>query len=326
MTPPDGHGLTTSAPRWSGRTRGGYLGNWFFVQLIRLLGVRWARAWLVLVAAYFTLAAPRSYRCSVEYLKRVLGPQPCWRWPGLVYCHFFSYGLTLLDRLAVITGRSRMECTCEGEELLRQQADLGKGLILLGAHLGNWEIGGHLLERLERPVNLVVLDRERERLRRLFRLAMEARRFRLLTADDHPLRSVPILAALRRGEIVALHGDRSFGGADLSIPFLGGTASFPVGPYLLAAVSGSPIAQVFVVRERIGRYRLFCFPARFLPRELGRANPEALRPHVSEYAQRVANVARQYPFQWYNFYPFWEGAAARAAPRSLPTGPHPDPP
>ena len=38
------------AVHWSGRTRGGYFGNWFFVQLIRFMGVRWAYAWLVFVA------------------------------------------------------------------------------------------------------------------------------------------------------------------------------------------------------------------------------------------------------------------------------------
>jgi predicted LPLAT superfamily acyltransferase len=303
--------------RWSGRTRGGYFGNWFFVQVIRRLGVRWAYAWLAFVAAYFTLAAPRSFRCSVDYLKRVVGPQPGWKWPVLVYRHFFSFGFTLLDRLAVIMGRGRIECRFEGEALFREYVEQGKGVILLGAHLGSWEIGGHLLGRLGKPVNIVVLEREQERVRRLFERALETKQFRLLTTDERPLRSIPILAALRRGEIVALHGDRSFGGADLALPFLGGTARFPVGPFLLAAASGAPLFQVFVVRERLGHYRFFSYPAKFIPRELLRANPEALREHVSEYAQRLATAARQYPFQWYNIYPFWEAPANASGSSAL---------
>ena len=308
------------ALRWSGRMRGGYFGNWFFVQLIRLLGVRWAYAWLVFVAAYFTLAAPRSYRCSVDYLKRVVGPQPGWKWPVLVYRHFFSFGVTLLDRLAVIMGRGRIECRFEGEALFREYVEQGKGVILLGAHIGSWEIGGHLLSRLGKPVNIVILEKEQERVRRLFERALETKRFRLLTTDGHPLRSIPILAALRRGEIVAFDGDRSFGGADLPLPFLGGTARFPVGPYLLAAASGAPIFQVFVVREQMGHYRFFSFPAKFIPRELLRAKPEALHQHVNEYAQRLATAARQYPFQWYNIYPFWEKPDPGPPPGSSQTG------
>jgi predicted LPLAT superfamily acyltransferase len=295
-----------AAPRWSGRTRGGYFGNWFFVQLIRVCGVRWAYGWLVFVAAYFTVAAPRSYRCSVEFLERVLGRQPFWKRPALVYRHFFAFGITLLDRLAVIMGRSKIRCRFEGEDQFRELLERGQGVILLSAHLGSWEIGGHLLGRLGKPVNVVVLETEEERVRQLFARALQAKQFRLLTTDQHPLRSIPIIAALRRGEIVALHGDRSIGGADLPVEFLGDRARFPVGPYLLAAVSGAPIFEVFIVRERLGQYRFFSFPATSVPKALLRAGTEALGPYVNEYAQRVATVARQYPFQWCNFYPFWE--------------------
>jgi predicted LPLAT superfamily acyltransferase len=211
-------------------------------------------------------------------------------------------------------GRGRIECRFEGEALFRAYVEQGKGVILLGAHLGSWEIGGHLLGRLGKPVNLVVLEKEQQRVRRLFERALETKWFHLLTTDEHPLRSIPILAALRRGEIVALHGDRSFGGSDLPLPFLGGVARFPVGPFLLAAASGAPIFQVFVVRERLGHYRFFSYPARFIPRELLRASPEGLQEPVSEYAQHLAAAARQYPFQWYNIYPFWEEPAAETLP------------
>ncbi len=132
--------------------------------------------------------------------------------------------------------------------------------------------------------------------------------FTLIATDGHPLRSIPIAAALRRGEIVCLLGDRSFGGADLPAEFLGGTARFPTGPYLLAAATGAPVFQVFVVRERIGHYRFFTFPPRFIGKELLRAGPEALAPHVAEYAGHLAATARQYPFQWFNIYPYWEAA------------------
>jgi predicted LPLAT superfamily acyltransferase len=292
--------------RWSGRTRGGYFGNWFFVQLIRLLGVRWAYAFLIFIAGYFTLANPSGFRCSKDFLRRVLGPQPFWKWPLLVYRHFFSFGVTLLDRLAVITGRTKIECTYEGESLLKDCLDHGQGVILLGAHIGSWEIGGHLLGRLGKPVNVVVLDKEEARLRRLFDRALTAKMFNLIATDGHPLRSIPIAAALRRGEIVALLGDRSFGGADLCVPFLGGRARFPIGPYLLAAVSGAPIFQTFVVRERLGHYRFFSSPARFIPRDLARSGPGTLQPYVAEYAGCLADVAKQYPFQWFNIFPFWD--------------------
>jgi len=156
----------------------------------------------------------------------------------------------------------------------------------------------------------VVLEKEEARIRRLFDRALASKMFHLIATDGHPLRAIPVAAALRRGEIVALLGDRSFGGTDILAPFLGSPARFPAGPYLLAAVSGAPIFQTFVVRERRGHYRFFSFPAKFIGREILRAGPAALQPHVAEYAARLAEVAGQYPFQWFNIYPFWDETPA----------------
>ncbi|HPA20817.1 MAG TPA: hypothetical protein PLU30_23925 [Verrucomicrobiae bacterium] len=301
-----GHPHEPKAVHWSGRTRGGTFGNWWFIQLIRVFGVRGGYALLVFVAAYFTLVNREGYRCSRDFLRRVLGPRPFWKWPFLVYRHFFSFGVTLLDRLAVIMGRAKISCTHEGEFFFAEPLARGQGVILLGAHLGSWEIGGHLLGRLGKPVNVVVLDKDEARLRQLFDRALAGKKFTLIATDGHPLRSIPIAAALRRGEIVCLLGDRSFGGEDLRAPFLGGSARFPVGPYLLAAVTGAPVFQTFVVRERLGHYRFFSHPAKFVDRKTLRDGGAALQPHVLEYADRLAAVARQYPFQWFNFFPFWE--------------------
>ncbi len=312
--PPPSEAGSAKSHAWSGRTRGGYFGNWFFVQLIRMFGVRWAYAWLVFVAAYFTLASPRSFRCSKDYLRRVLGPRRFWQWPFLVYRHFFSFGITLLDRLAVIMGRSRIECRFEGEERFRECLAQGRGILLLGAHVGNWEVGGHLLGRLGKPVNLVVLEKERERIRQLFDRALEDRQFRLLTTDEHPLRSIPIVSALRRGEIVALHGDRSLGTGDVRLPFLGGHARFPVGAYWLAAASGAPIFQVFVMRERLGAYRFLTYPAQFIDKQTLRQQPDALNEFARVYVERLTEAVRQYPFQWYNIYPFWESVTSEHVP------------
>jgi len=207
--------------RWSGRSRGGVFGNWWFIQVVRVLGLRWAYAFLIPVAAYFTLASPSSFRHSKEFLRRAAGPQPFWKWPFLIYRHFFSFGVTLLDRVAVIMGRTKIECIHEGEFLFRECLDRGQGVILLGAHIGSWEIGGHLLGRLNRPVNVVVLGKDEARMRNMQGRALAAKKFNLIATDGHPLRSIPISAALRRGEIVCLLGDRSFGGMDVQVPFLG---------------------------------------------------------------------------------------------------------
>jgi predicted LPLAT superfamily acyltransferase len=294
----------TSA-RWTGRTRGGYFGNWFFVQLIRWFGVWPAYLWLVLVAAYFTLAHRDAYRASADYLGRLFGPLPWWRRPLLVYRHFLAHGVTLVDRLAVLMGRRQIECVFDGEERFKPHLEQRRGIILVGAHVGCWELGGHFLGRFDIPVNLVVIERELAGIQTLLNSVTGGKRFRILTADDNPLRSVPILAALRRGEIVALLGDRSFGGADVEVSFLGGQVRLPVGPYRLAAASGAPVFQVFVVREKLGRYRFATFEPEFISREETRSDDTAVSAHAQRYADRLESVIRRYPFQWANFFPYW---------------------
>ncbi len=291
---------------WTGRTRGGYFGNWFFIQLIRWLGVWPAYLWLGFVAAYFTVVHREAYRASADFLGRLFGPLPCWRRPLLVYRHFVAQGVTLVDRQAVLMGRSRIECVFDGEELFKPHLEKGRGIILVGAHIGCPELGAHFLGRFDIPVNLVVIERELAGIRRLMNSVTEGKRFRILTADDDPLRSVPILAALRRGEIVALLGDRSLGGADVETSFLGAPVRLPVGPYRLAAASGAPLFHVFTVRQRLGCYRFATFQPEFISREEIRSGPTALPARARRYAERLEAIVREYPFQWGNFFPYWE--------------------
>jgi predicted LPLAT superfamily acyltransferase len=300
-----GQELSEQRIAWTGRTHGGYFGNWFFIQLIRWGGVWLAYFWLLFVAAYFTFAKGMAYRASAEYLERIYGPSSWTRRMLLVYRHFLAHGVTLVDRAAVLMGRSQIECVFEGEELFMPHLEKGQGMILVGAHVGCWELGGHFLGRFGVPVNVVVIQREVASIQRLLDSVAQERRFRILTADDNPLRSVPILAALRRGEVVALLGDRSFGGDDVEVDFLGGKARLPVGPYRLAAASGAPVFHVFVFRERIKAYRFVAFGPESLSREELRSNPDAVRSRVCQYAARLEAVVRRHPYQWANFFPYW---------------------
>ena len=168
-------------------------------------------------------------------------------------------------------------------------------------------MSGHVIARYGRPVNLIVVEREEQRIRQMFDEALRAKKFNILTASNDPLRSIPIIAALRQGEIVALHGDRTFGSsATVRIPFLGLPATFPVGAYLLAAATGAPVTQGFAMRVKLRHYRFLSFPAQHVPRERGPAQQAILRECAEQYAANLTSVLKQYPFQWYNFYPFWD--------------------
>ncbi len=297
----------SGAPQWTGKTRGGRFGNWWFIMLVRHFGLWPAYFWLLFVAAWFTVFARREARASRQYLERILGPQPFGKMPWLVFRHFYSMGVTLLDRIAIINGTGKMTFDYDGEPALLKVLEENRGAILLTAHAGSWEMGGHLMARHGRPINLIVLEREEQRIREMFDAALKARQFNILTASADPLRSIAIVAALRRGEMVAMHGDRTFGSdAVVRVPFLSADATFPTGAYLLSAATGAPVVQVFAVRVKLRHYRFISFPAHYVKRERGPAQQQILQQSAAQYVANLTSVLKQYPFQWYNFYPFWD--------------------
>ncbi len=323
MTPVEAaapHQQPATAPRrWTGRTRGG-VGNWIFLQLLRSCGLWAAYLLLIPVALYFVLSARAAVRAAAEYRRR-LGMRVGGPWTGFMqaYLHFFSFGQILLDRIALIGGlRQRFQLRFEGHAHMQQGLAQGRGLVVLSAHCGNWEAAAHSLTELQVPVNIVMYTAEVDHARRyLERFANPL--LRVIAADGSADTSLAILAALSRGEIVAMHGDRYLEAEarhTATVSFLGQAARLPTGPYLVAAVSGAPLLHTFVMREGFYRYRYILGPPanlRFGDRSQRQAR---LRDWAQGYAAELEAVLRRFPYQWHNFYPFWEAPAASKQPSS----------
>jgi len=182
------------------------------------------------------------------------------------------------------------------------------GVLLLTAHLGNWEAAGQLLSRLDVPVNVTGFDKEFPEIRAMLNQAARAK-FRLIPLSGPPTDAIPLLSALRRGELVAMLGDRAYGSPSARISFLGGMASFPIGAYVLAAIAGAPLVHVFNLREPGRHYRFFGFPPQ-RPRMPPREQRDAyLRDCAAGFARDLETILKCDPLQWYNFFQFWDQGA-----------------
>jgi predicted LPLAT superfamily acyltransferase len=303
--------------RWTGRTRGGYIGNYIFVTLVRHLGILFAYALLVPVALYFLFFAPKALKASDEYRRRLGFGVDCvlsriW----YAYRHFYSFGQILLDRIAIIGGNSsRFRYRFDGEEHLRNALAEGKGLLIISAHCGNWEIAAQLLDRLETPVSIVAYEGEVAYIRNFFSEVFKDRTFSLIEVDGSERTSLAILDSLSRGEVVTMHADRVLNPDrqnTVTVPFLGAPAAFPSGPYYVAAVSGAPLVHAFTMRERSYYYHLYAYPPEHL--SLGRRaeRRSQLEGWVRRFAGRLEDTLRKYPLQWHNFYSFWDSPASVA--------------
>lgn len=181
---------------------------------------------------------------------------------------------------------------------------LPAGIVSVTAHVGNWELAGRLLgTRLSRPIHVVVSPDEAPELGRWVRRDGEGIRF---APRAHPAIGVELVAALRRGEVVALQADRALGnGGDVWIPFCGQPAPFPLGPFRLAAAARVPVVPAFCVLDHDYRY------------DVTIATPMIVERGEEETAARVwvallERVVREHPTQWFNFFDAWNPFDARS--------------
>jgi predicted LPLAT superfamily acyltransferase len=174
--------------------------------------------------------------------------------------------------------------------------------------MGNWELAGQLLERIPTPVNIVMLEAEREQIRDLLEKVMVEKKLKVIPQKDDYTHLFLIDEALDRKEFVVIHGDRYLPGAATQLlPFMGRDARFPTGPLYLASKKGVPVSFVFTLKERKSHYHFYATPPVQYPYpSRPRTRREELARMLEDYVRVLENMVRAYPFQWFNFYPFWE--------------------
>ncbi|HEX9009615.1 MAG TPA: lysophospholipid acyltransferase family protein, partial [Holophagaceae bacterium] len=142
----------------------------------------------------------------------------------------------------------------EGLEWLDGAIAEGRGVILLTAHAGNYELGGLLLRArglsvhaVYKPDRFEAVERLRERLRTQGGVVG-------LPVDGVGFSTLPLVKLLREGRLVGMQGDRDFSLNGVSVPFFGREVPFPRGPWELAAMTGAPVVTSFFFVDEAGRF------------------------------------------------------------------------
>ncbi len=171
------------------------------------------------------------------------------------------------------------------------------GLVSVTAHVGNWELAGRLLAAHSARRTHVVVAPDAPELDRWVRRDGDGLRF---VPRVRPAVGAELLAALRRGEVVAVQGDRALGGrGDVWIPFFGEPAPFPLGPFVLAAAARAPLVSAFCLMDATGRYRLRVAA----PIHVARGEEAAA---ARCWVERLEAVVGEHPTQWFNFFDLWD--------------------
>ena len=106
---------------------------------------------------------------------------------------------------------------------------LQKGGLLLSAHIGNWEIAGHLLKRLNTKINIVMFDGEHQQLKEYLAGVTGERNANIIVIKNDLSHIYQIKEALDKNELVCMHADRFVEGVKtMEVDFLGRKCKIPV--------------------------------------------------------------------------------------------------
>lgn len=298
------------APRWKAqRERSTRFMLLLLLWFARHAGRGVCRAILYPVTAYFLLSAGGARRASRQFLARALG-RPARL--ADVARHLHTFASVVLDRAFFLLNRTAgiafdVHRTAEEE---RGTHAPGRGSVLVVAHLGSFEamrvVGGG------RRAMKVVLDREQNR---MITTVLESVNPRVATqvidaAQGGPGLALAIRQALDEGALVGLMADRPAPGEPtVTVDFLGAPARLPAGPWLLAGALQARVVLCFCVyrdaRHYDASFELFDERLHF-PRQ---GREAALQACAQRYADRLAHHARRAPYNWFNFYDFWNESA-----------------
>jgi predicted LPLAT superfamily acyltransferase len=275
--------------------------------MIRLGGRRAAYALLYGVVLYYVLLPSVRRKCHY-YLSRRFPEASGWESFWNSYRMILEFGKVLIDRALVgILGPEQVKEKQEGRQELLDLLAEKKGLILINAHVGCWQVAMSALSFVDTPVNLLMQREDGDIDRHYFEHAGIDCPYRIIDPRGYLGGILEMVEVLKRGEVLSVMGDRMLGedrnGVD--IPFLGGMVTMPFSAYKLASATGAPIAVLFSYKSGVGSYALKLYKTIRVPAGLSRDH-NVFKPYVREFAESLELFCAEHPFQFFNFFDMWQ--------------------
>jgi len=296
----------SEADRWASLPERGTPLSLRVIAWIAIRMGRWgAQLLLYPITLYFVITAHAARRTSYEYLKRLRGDAAHW-WN--VFHHFHCFAATILDRVYLLRGEfERFNVTVHGKEFLHRQMENGTGSILLGSHLGSFEMLRALgVTQRNVPLKVLMDPLHNQNITRFFD-ALNPTVAGTVIAPDRPDTLIRVKESLDAGCFIGMLGDRISGGDKTTqCEFLSAHATFPAGPVLVAGTMRCPVILFFGLYRGGNSYEIHFehFADEIILDRDHRARD--IQICMQRYAQRLEHYARLAPYNWFNFYPFWD--------------------
>lgn len=271
------------------------IAHFFSVRLSSKSG--YALATFLSILKYYL--SPRDRYAVISNLKKILPQseqQYINRYAKQVFINFGKY-LIEFFRLPMLKKEDLGKSVkLKGVEHVDNALKKGKGVIILSAHMGNWELGGIFMSLLGYPMIAVALPHSHHKVNAFFNLQREKTGVVVVPSLGMAVRR--IFDALKHNKIVALVGDRDFANAGRKMDFLGAQKIIPRGPANLSLRTGASIVPGFVIRQPDDSLVIEFFE----PIEPSGSEEDVLLRCI----QFIEGMIRQYPTQWLLFREFWK--------------------
>ena len=283
-------------------------------RFAQLCGRSAARLVLYPITLYFLIRRGPERRASRTYLERITGrPVSLWQITQHIHC----FAAVILDRAFLLAESfKRFDIRVYGLDHMRAAWARQQGVLVFGSHLGSFDALRVLAQVRPDVKTRVVLDIEQNPglSRVLNALNPELARSIINPRRDGMSTALAIKEALDEKALVTLLIDRARPGNEVALcDFLGYPAPFPLSPWQLAAALKVPVVLCFGLYRGGNRYDLYFEPFADTVAVERTRREEHLREVTARFAGRLEHYAREAPYNWFNFYDFWQTEAARPA-------------
>lgn len=297
--------MITKSKDFDGVTKGRGFGQWFIDLIFRFFSLKVAYFFMYMIMPFYYLFGAKQRRGINNYFVKAHGltkkqaRKNTWK-------VFVNFSKQMLDRFSFFSGRDfGFEFEKDGVELFDKFLAENKGFMLLGSHVGSFELCGYVLKQDKRKIYTMIFGGETKKMSKSRSSIWEKNNIVPVAVSEDLSHLFTINQALEEANIVSMPADRIFGSEKkYTCNFLKTKADFPYGAFSLSILKQAKPLAVFVFREDYKKYKIIVREVSY-NQELTNKK-EKINSLAESYVHILEEMVQKYPCHWFNFYDYFK--------------------
>ena len=299
---------------------GGFLCLKITIWLYRLLGRRITYFVMYFVMVYYFLVYSRARKASFKYIRHLEPKKSGLQLWIYSFKHFSAFGQMVIDKLAVWSKKITIKDIVISKQT-RTNIDTAigsnRGGVIFTAHFGNLEVARALSEHDNgMKINALVFNKHAHKFNDMLTKINPKYKIGMISIQDvTPGLAIELAQKVDNGEFIVIAGDRTSvtkPERNLTSEFLGETASFPQGAFILASILKCPAYFMLCPKKDPKSFELVFEKFDLNGIVLNRKDREKdLNEYAQKYTTMLEYYCKMYPTQWFNFFDFWNAGGTK---------------